>query len=182
MIERHDFNADELPDELRGAVDVLRESKAPSAEWRDGVLRATASPAKASPVRGRSWIAVAAAIGGLLVGGTSTYLVMKQDQPAVVADAALPASSGDVRVKFTYQAPGASTVTIVGDFNRWDPTAIPMRRSADGRTWEIEIPLTPGRYAYAFYVDGSLMRDPDAPQVRDNDFGTANSVVMVRGS
>ena len=57
-----------------------------------------------------------------------------------------------------------------------------MRRSGDGRTWEIEVPLAPGRYAYSFVVDGRLERDPRAPQAVGDDFGSPSSVVMVRGS
>lgn len=181
MVEHNDLDRDELPPELRSAVDLLRESGAPSQEWRSRVLGATATAKRPSASRSRMWLA-AAGLAGMFVGGASVYVAMKPDRAEVIADAASPKSSREVRVRFTYQAPEAATVTIVGDFNRWDPAAIPMRRSSDGKTWEIEIPLTPGRYAYAFYVDGALARDPDAPQVRDNDFGTPNSVVMVRGS
>jgi hypothetical protein len=59
---------------------------------------------------------------------------------------------------------------------------MPLRHSADGKSWEIEIPLPPGRYVYSFIVDGKLSRDPGAPQVRDDDFGSPNSVLMVKGS
>jgi hypothetical protein len=179
MVDHFDPD-DGLPPELREPVNELRRSREPSAEWRDRVLRATSAPSPGS-IHARGWLAAAAGLAGMLIGGASVYIAMRQEPAPVVATAA-STNPGEVRVRFTYQAPGASTVTVVGDFNQWNPTAIPLRRSADGKTWEIEIPLTPGRYAYAFYVDGALARDPDAPQVRDNDFGTANSVVMVRGS
>ncbi|MGH7679469.1 MAG: isoamylase early set domain-containing protein, partial [Gemmatimonadaceae bacterium] len=93
-----------------------------------------------------------------------------------------PQRMAQSNVRFTLVAPTASHVSIVGDFNGWNPSSLPLRRSADGRTWEVEVPLPPGRYAYSFVVDGALARDPSAPQALDADLGTTNSVVMVRGS
>jgi len=73
-------------------------------------------------------------------------------------------------------------VSIVGDFNQWNPTTLPMRRSADGRSWEVEVRLPLGRYSYAFLIDGKISPDPGAPQGAGDDFGAPNSVLMVRGS
>jgi len=36
-------------------------------------------------------------------------------------------------VTFFCDAPGVETVTLVGDFNGWDPAATPMRQTPDGR-------------------------------------------------
>ena len=83
---------------------------------------------------------------------------------------------------FAVWAPNAEEVSVVGDFNHWNPRAVPLKRSADGTTWEAEVLLPPGRYAYAYFVDGVLARDPRAPQVRDDDFGSPNSILMVKGS
>jgi len=45
------------------------------------------------------------------------------------------------------------------------------------------VPLAPGRYRYAFLVDGSRwLADPAAPRARDDEFGTPSSVVTVGGS
>ena len=185
MVDRIDMTDDELPGELRDAVEILRESAEPGAAWRERVVRASvgaSAAARRSPhARGQVWWAAAAGLAGVLIGGSSMYFAM-HSRDNVVASLPPLAARHNVRVRFSLHAPGASAVTIVGDFNRWDPAAIPLRQSADGKTWEVEIPLSPGRYAYAFYVDGTLARDPTAPQVRDDDFGTPNSVVMVRGS
>jgi 1,4-alpha-glucan branching enzyme len=67
----------------------------------------------------------------------------------------------------------------VGDFNRWDPNATPLRRSADGRTWTVAVPLPSGRHVYAFVVDGGLTADPTAPRAAGDDFGEPSSVVVV---
>lgn len=186
MVDRQGLHDDELPGELRSAVDLLRESEEPSAAWRERVVRAAVEqsiPLQRAPRgRGHVWWAAAAGLAGVLIGGSSMYLAMSARGTSVASEPLVASAPHDVRVRFTYHAPGASTVTIVGDFNRWDPAAIPLRRSADGTTWEVEVPLSPGRYAYSFYVDGKFARDPAAPQVRDDDFGSPNSVVMVRGT
>jgi hypothetical protein len=54
-----------------------------------------------------------------------------------------------------------------------------MRAAGDGRTWEVQLPLAPGRHVYAFVVDGEVVADPAAPRAADEDFGVPNSVVLV---
>jgi hypothetical protein len=81
-------------------------------------------------------------------------------------------------VRFTLRAPAARRVALVGAFNRWDPSATPLTRGADG--WAVDVALVPGRHAYAFVVDGARwVLDPDAPSERDPDFGRAHSVTVV---
>jgi 1,4-alpha-glucan branching enzyme len=84
-------------------------------------------------------------------------------------------------IRFVFVAPYASRVSLVGDFNRWNPAAMPMRRSADGRAWLLDVPLRPGRHVYSFIVDGDLAPDPAAPRAGDDDFGVPSSVVFVGG-
>ena len=82
--------------------------------------------------------------------------------------------------QFVLVAPQASSVSLVGDFNDWDPARAPMR-VAHG-VWATAIRLTPGRYRYAFLVNGAEWRaDPGAPTARDDEFGTPSSVVTVGG-
>lgn len=189
MIER-DNNG--LPPELREATRVLREAPEPNDLWRQRLLREIeAAPrpradAMDPSLPARRWslrplTAIAAGLACMLIGGASVAAVMLSRAPTPVT-AHTPEPTAHSRIRFTLVAPGASQVSVVGDFNGWNPTALPMHRSPDGRTWEVEVPLAPGRYAYSFVVDGALARDPTAPQARDEDLGTTNSVVMVRGS
>lgn len=86
-------------------------------------------------------------------------------------------------VQFVLVAPGASAVTLVGDFNDWSTSATPMQTVPGNGVWMVTVPLEPGRYRYAFMVDGATwMRDPTAPPALEDDFGRPNSVVTVRGS
>jgi len=85
---------------------------------------------------------------------------------------------------FVVVAPRAATVSLVGDFNDWDAARTPMQRTRkDESVWTAVIPLTPGRYRYAFLVDGvAWLADPAAPAARDDEFGAPSSVVTVGGS
>jgi hypothetical protein len=83
-------------------------------------------------------------------------------------------------LQFVFVAPSAASVALVGDFNDWDPTRSPMQ-TAQG-VWATAVRLAPGRYRYAFLVNGTEWRaDPAAPSARDDEFGTPSSVVTVGG-
>ena len=65
------------------------------------------------------------------------------------------------RANFFCDAPQAAQVSLVGDFNRWDPNATPMVRQPDGR-WTASLELTHGYHEYVFLVDGEPVLDPNA--------------------
>lgn len=104
----------------------------------------------------------------------------------LVAGRLAPARSpavGPSAIQFVVVAPGAGSVALVGDFNDWDSTATPMHavRSGGGALWSVTVPLSPGRYRYAFLVNGSRwLPDPGAPRAQD-DFDAPSSVVTVGG-
>ena len=83
-------------------------------------------------------------------------------------------------LQFVLIAPQAASVALVGDFNDWDPARAPMQ-TAHG-VWATMVRLEPGRYRYAFLVNGVEWRaDPSAPAAKDDEFGTPSSVVTVGG-
>jgi hypothetical protein len=183
-------NDDSLPPGLRRAVDALREEPEVRQEWMDDVIRAAAEHRHedvASPDV-RRWafrpsVAIAAGLAFAALGSGLTYVVMRpappENSPPLVATEAVSRDKAPVR--FSLVAPSAVSVTLVGDFNGWNPTALPMRRSASGDAWEVEIGLAPGRYTYAFVVDGHLARDPAAAESARDDFGAPSSVLLVKG-
>jgi hypothetical protein len=181
-----------LPPELERATELLRVEALVRPEWRAAVLaRLDRDEPDSSILPVRRWsmrpiAAIAAGVLCALAGGALTFAVTHRSQPAhadVVAADAGPASRAErvSRVRFTLVAPSAARVSIVGDFNQWNPTTLPMRRSTDGQTWEIEVPLASGRYTYAFFVDGRVARDSAAAESANDGFGTPSSVVLVRG-
>ena len=95
-----------------------------------------------------------------------------------------PAFSSKRKLQFEVVAPQAASVALVGDFNDWDAARTPMRPlRADGAVWSAVVPLAPGRYHYAFLVNGSRwLPDPAAPAASDDGFGAPSSVVTVSGT
>jgi hypothetical protein len=128
----------------------------------------------------------------MAIGGLGTALLLgRPDAPTRVAEAppapptpiVTAGTPEPVTVRFLLVAPSAHRVSVVGDFNGWDPAATPMRRSAsaDDR-WIVELPVQPGRHVYAFYVDGDVLSDPTAPQAHEEDFGVPQSLLLVGGT
>lgn len=81
-------------------------------------------------------------------------------------------------LNFIYSVTQAQSVSLVGDFNNWDPAAHPMRRMPD-RAWLLMVELKHGHHRYAFLVDGVLTLDPRAQGVTRNDQGERVSLVPV---
>jgi hypothetical protein len=96
-----------------------------------------------------------------------------------VVSSGVPAERETVR--FELAAPAASHVALVGSFNEWNPVATPLQRDPSTGKWIVSLRLPPGRHVYAFVVDGDVTADPAAPRAADDDFGSANSVVLVSG-
>ena len=121
-------------------------------------------------------------LGGLAIatGVAALALVLSGRRPG----SAPPAEDTPREFEFVVVAPRAATVSVVGDFNDWDAARTPMQPSQrGGPLWTAVVPLAPGRYRYAFLVDGSRwLADPAAPRARDDEFGTPSSVVTVAGS
>ncbi len=82
-------------------------------------------------------------------------------------------------VTFEYFDPEATVVTLVGDFNGWDPQRRPLKRDAGG-LWKGRVRLEPGRYQYKFVINGHRWEeDPLNLQRVPNEHGTFNSVRTV---
>jgi 1,4-alpha-glucan branching enzyme len=81
-------------------------------------------------------------------------------------------------VNFICNAPQAKTVSLVGDFNHWDPKAHPMHLRPDG-AWLLKVELRHGHHRYAFLVDGNLTLDPQAQGITRNDQGQGVSLMPV---
>jgi predicted carbohydrate-binding protein with CBM48 len=153
-------------DLVRHAAEVLREEVPVREEWRASVLRQAA--AEPELVTWRAWrrgILGAALAAAAVVAAVLLMRSVAEPEPPVV--------------RFVLVAPTASRVSLVGDFNRWNPAALPMRKSHDGSAWTVEVSLVPGRHVYSFMVDGDLAPDPAAPRAAEDDFGVPSSVVLV---
>jgi 1,4-alpha-glucan branching enzyme len=97
---------------------------------------------------------------------------------AVLGRPAAP-TEGTTPVQFVLHAPGARSVTLVGDFNDWDRSAVSLTETGDG-LWSVVVPLPPGTVRYAFLVDGHQWRADPAAARAPGDFGRPSSLVFIR--
>jgi hypothetical protein len=167
----------------RRVMDAIRESPAPSSRTRpvwiaaDWLMRGRTL--RLSPLGG---LALAAGLAGIVLVARSW--IAAPPTPGAPASPAVSASVPDAgAIQFLIVAPGAQSVSLVGDFNDWDAGATPMRAVNASGLWTAAIPLEPGRYRYAFLLDGARwVADPSRPRALEDEFGTPSSVVTIGGS
>lgn len=127
--------------------------------------------------------ALAAGLAAVVLVGSIAGLRRGSEasQPAAAPVSGEP--TGPPLTQFVLVAPAAKTVAVVGDFNDWNlSAATPLVREAGDGVWWVTLPLPPGRYRYAYIVDGGTWRsDPDAPAA-DDEFGRPSSVVSIGGA
>lgn len=118
-----------------------------------------------SPLSAAGWVAAVA---------VAVFLVLRIPGAAPPVPEAHP-----VRHQFVLFAPEARTVSLVGDFNGWDPHATPLVQRYG--VWTALVSLEPGRHVYSFVIDGKQwVADTDAPRAPDDEFGRPSSVLLVR--
>lgn len=184
----------ERDDILERAIELLREPVAIDPDLDARIMAEIGSLPAPRAWSGRVWRAVdwlrrgrpvkVSPLGGLALAAACLVLFWVGRplvQPADMGSAPQVAAVGGASVaQFVIVAPTAATVALVGDFNDWSASATPMQRVEGNGLWSVTIPLEPGRYRYAFLVDGSTwLRDPSAPPALDDDFGPPGSVVTI---
>ena len=85
------------------------------------------------------------------------------------------------KVTFSFTAPEANTVLLVGDFTGWQEAPLTLKKDKGG-TWKKTVSLPPGRYEYRLLVDGQWQDDPQCASRQPNQFGGENCVCIVNGS
>lgn len=152
-----------MTDWLERTVAALKAAPTASPGFEARVLRAAVQPARRSPPIG----AILA-----LAGSVAAAAVLWRRPGGVVP---VPPA-----VDFSVEAPAASAVTLVGDFNDWDRSRTPLHRVDGSSRWTVRMPLPGGLYRYAFLVDGGEWRpDPVRPVQTDPEFGPPVSIVTV---
>lgn len=134
----------------------------------------------------RRWTVQVSPLGALAAAAAVVAAVLVS-RPALGPQALATApvvepASGEQLTQFILVAPEAAEVAVVGDFNDWKTTATPLARGKGNGVWWVTVPLAPGRYRYAFVVDGTVWRpDPGAPSL-DDEFGRPSSVLTIGGA
>ena len=85
------------------------------------------------------------------------------------------------KVIFSFTAPEASSVLLVGDFTGWQEAPLELKKNKGG-SWKKTVSLPPGRYAYRLLVDGQWQDDPACQHREPNQFGGANCVCVVNAT
>lgn len=155
---------------LRHAIAEMREGFSVPPAWRSELLSKLPTRPRRSVLVRWAPIGLAAA----LCLGVGLRAVARSREPDAMGQTVATS-----RVRFSIHAPTAARVSLVGDFDRWDPAAMPMQRAEDGETWTLDVHLPPGRHVFAYAVDGDLKIDPTAPRAIEDDFGVPSSVVVV---
>jgi 1,4-alpha-glucan branching enzyme len=81
-------------------------------------------------------------------------------------------------IEFSLVATNATTVSLVGVFNNWNPKATPMQKT--NGEWRVTTQLEPGCHQYLFCVDGRYICDPENPNRQKDTWTSKNSMVLVR--
>lgn len=88
---------------------------------------------------------------------------------------------GGASVKVSFVLPKSTfngKVSVVGDFNGWDPFAHPLRPRSNGtRSVSLTLPAG-GRYAFRYLAEGGQWHDDESAAVFEpNGVGGANAVL-----
>ena len=89
--------------------------------------------------------------------------------------------TGD-QVKVTFiipNDPNQPRVSVVGDFNGWDPKANPLQKRSNN-TRSASVMLEPNRrYAFRYYVsNGEWFNDEAADAYEPNEHGSQNCIII----
>lgn len=79
---------------------------------------------------------------------------------------------------FSFRAPTALSVQLVGDFTHWNERPVNLHKEAGG-VWHAEVNVPPGQHHYRFIVDGQWTDDPECTMRVANPYGGENMVRVV---
>lgn len=119
-------------------------------------------------------------------GEETATLIQAVDTGGTVPVIPAAASADDsaerlVARKFSIHSADARQVSLVGDFNEWNPSRHRLHRDGKSATWYITVTLPTGLHKYAFIVNDSVWTtDPAALRTVDRDFGVTSSLVLVQ--
>jgi hypothetical protein len=119
-------------------------------------------------------------------GGPLAGLPMSATSPAIWP-AAPQHGQGTGQHYVGLWAPKASAVSVVGDFNGWQPGTWPLLSIRDG-WWHATLALPPGRHPYRFWVEyddgydgagGEWLPDPENPARTESGYRSDHSLLVV---
>ncbi|MCU0847075.1 MAG: glycogen-binding domain-containing protein [Spirochaetes bacterium] len=85
---------------------------------------------------------------------------------------------GNNSVEFRLYRPGAKYVSLVGDFNHWNPENDVLKKDGKG-IWRIQKRLAKGPHRYKFVVDGKWVPDMYNQKSASDNAGEVCSLIVV---
>ncbi|GMR12579.1 MAG: hypothetical protein BMS9Abin29_0769 [Gemmatimonadota bacterium] len=188
-----ELSYEELSPDLRteaSAWEVLahdmKQGEPPGAPpWLEGAVmtEVAVKPAPARKETALHWLLRSRTIhmspltGALAAAAILVVLLLPRAPQSVATD---PASTRTtILVEFRLEAPGATSVSLAGDFNDWE-TDMALEDSDGDGIWTGRVPIQPGIHKYMFVIDGTeWVTDPNAERYSDDGFGNRNAVLAV---
>jgi len=151
--------------------------RVPRLGWLDGLKQVVAPTRSGRFSQAVVFAATAAAF--LMLGALVGKDLPLFGGPKTEARETMLRSTAENELLFVLPALSAENVSVVGSFNDWEPTPL-SDEDGDG-IWTARVSVPPGRYEYAFVIDGRWWgQDPLADEyVRS--FGEYSSVRYVGG-
>ncbi|HVY14658.1 MAG TPA: 1,4-alpha-glucan branching protein GlgB [Rhodopila sp.] len=100
---------------------------------------------------------------------------------AATLGASVMTIDGVAGTRFAVWAPNAGAVSVVGDFNTWDPRRHPMRLRYPAGVWELFVPRIGAGTVYKFALvdrDGNRLPDKADPLARQTEHPPASASVV----
>jgi chromosome partitioning protein len=183
-----DFASDAVP--VVESFHVESIATEPTTSGMSGIAAAPAAPPaphgfeqpESAPTRGALGPSAAVTTRDAVDGGRAADVASRlralnerARQGVMVGGGFGPRAQADGTVVFS-QPFSRRALSLVGDFNGWNPGATPFLESADQRRLEAVVRLSPGTHAYRIVVDGGEGLD-EFNNLRDESIG-ANIVVV----
>ena len=84
------------------------------------------------------------------------------------------------KVTFTVDAKEATTASVVGDFNNWNPSEGELSKLKNGSFKGVFDVNKDASYEFKYFIDGAYINEEQADSFKYNEFsGTENSVLEV---
>jgi len=85
----------------------------------------------------------------------------------------------DGSVTFEFDNNTNDKVYLAGDFNHWEYTHTPLKKTTNGR-WTTTLKLTKGEHQFRYVCNNQWYNDTNADKYANNGYGAENSVVTVQ--
>jgi 1,4-alpha-glucan branching enzyme len=110
--------------------------------------------------------------------GTGSFLSVSREPSMYKSTRITYRVTGKNTIEFRLYKPSARLISLVGDFNNWNPENDLMRRGDDG-IWRLSKRLPAGRYRYIYLIDGSGTPDLYNPQSSSTVNGEVCSLIAI---